>query len=784
MFKRFILLAIRNLNRNRMFSFLNLAGLAIGLASAIIILLWVKQESAWDQFYPGKERIYQVMSNREFNDEIVTNQDLAFPIASALRENFPEVENAAVTGYDEEHLFSYKEKSLRKKSLTVSPEFVDVFGLTIHAGEPSALNNPGSILISTSMAKALFGDEEALNKIIRINNKIDLMVAGIIGDVPFNSTLQYEVLIPFDYTNPWISKSRTDWTNSFFRVFVKMKSVIEAEPFNATLTQLVQQRVPDQKANFFLHPMEKWHLYSEFSAGVNTGGMIEYVRLFTIIAAIILLIASVNFMNLATARSNKRAMEVGIRKTIGSDRKSLFFQFLTESIVLAFLSLLLSIAIVYLTLPWFNELVGSRLLFEITDAGFMGIISGVTLITGILAGCYPAFYLSSFNPVQVLKGVFQQGSFGIQPRKLLVTAQFVISILLISATIIVYQQIGFVKSRQLGYNRENLLLIRSSVDTDKHFEAIKNELGNLGLTLGLSRSNSPITAIYNYTAGLSWKGMPPENKLVIAANSCDAGYFSTVKAKILEGREFYPGSESDSNSLILNEAAVKIMGLSAPVGTEIHYGGKKYNIIGVTENIVMNSPYKPVEPMMTMYNSRRSGYITLRLNDQIGAAESIAGIEKVFKKYNPAFPFEYQFVDEQFNKKFLTEELIQKLTNVFAALAIFICCLGLFGLAAYSAEQRTREIGIRKVLGATVQTVVFLLSKEFLKLVLLASLIAFPLAWWAMNNWLEGFAYRISISWIVFAVSGLAATLIALITVSSQAIRTALSNPVKSLRSE
>lgn len=784
MFYNHLKVAIRNIKKNKLFSALNVLGLAIGIASTIIIMSWVVHEKSWDQSFTDKERIYQVMTHRNFNNELNTNGDMMYPLASALKNSLPEIEYAAVTGNPEERLIALGDKKLRQSSLSISPDFINIFNLEFIEGDAiSALNEPGDIILTESTAKALAGSSSMLGKTVLIDNKTSYVVSGIIKDLPARSTMQFSMLLPFDENSPYITKSKTDWVNCFHRTFVKTTVPVTGDKIDEKITDLVESNNPQSKAHFFLHPMEKWHLYSEFKDGKNTGGMIDYVRLFGTVAIIILAIACINFMNLATARSGKRAREVGIRKTIGSGRKQLLAQFLTESLFVSLLSFVVAVVLVYIALPHFNQITGLTLqpVFNNTEFWIWGI--GIILVTGFVAGSYPALYLSSFRPVKVLKGVFKPGKEAVQPRKILVTLQFVISILLISATIVVYQQLSHVKNRHFGYRSSDLLLVRSSNDANRNFSAIREDLLKTGFVEDVSRSTSPITSIYNYTAGLEWKGMPPETNLILAAMGCDKDYFRTTGTQIIEGREF-TGTTSDSLSLILNQAAVEAMGLQSPVGTQVRYGQKNYTVIGVTENIVMKSPYEPVEPMMTMMSNMRSSHITIRLKEQANAKASVAAIGQVFSRHSPDYPFEYTFADAEFNNKFITEELIGKLINTFAALAIFICCLGLFGLAAFSAEQRTKEIGIRKVLGAEAGGIMMLLSGEFIRLVVIASLIAFPLAWWAMNSWLSNFPYRVAINWWVFGIAGISAIIIALVTVSSQALRAAIANPIKSLRTE
>jgi ABC-type lipoprotein release transport system permease subunit len=552
-----------------------------------------------------------------------------------------------------------------------------------------------------------------------------------------------------------------------------------------SINDIKYQHDEDDKriSTYFAFPMNKWRLQSEFKDGKNTGGMIEYVRLFSIIAIIILLIACVNFMNLSTARSEKRAREVGVRKTLGSGKRQLIFQFFSESIILASIAFVLSVLAVYLLLPFFNELVDKHLSLDISQPLFWGAAIALILFTGIVAGSYPALYLSSFSPVKVLKGTFLAGKKSALPRHILVVGQFSISILLISATIIIYQQIQHIKNRDIGYDPDNLIMVPSTEDTQKNYAAIRDELMKTGMVNIVNRSFSPITEIWWKAPAPDWDGKPAGGELIVASMATDIDYAKTMGVKIIEGKDF-SGVPADSSNMIINEAAVKAMQLKNPIGTQLRYGTNKYTVIGVTGNIVMESPFKAVDPMLVYFDPRNSNSINIRLKPSVKPQEALRSIETVFKKYNPAFPFDYKFVDQEFGRKFLTENLISRITNIFAGLAIFICCIGLAGLASFTIEKRIREIGIRKVMGATLRQLLLLISKDFLKLVLIAFVIATPIAWWFMNNWLEKYPDRITISIWLFGAVGFLILLLALVVVSLNTMKAAIANPIKSLRTE
>ncbi len=552
------------------------------------------------------------------------------------------------------------------------------------------------------------------------------------------------------------------------------------------INDIQNQHNPGDKklSTYFAFPMEKWRLFNEFKEGKNTGGMIEYVRLFTIIAFIILLIACVNFMNLSTARSEKRAKEVGIRKTLGSGKKQLVLQFFFESLILTLIAFLFSLGLVYLLLPSFNTLVNKHLGLPVLEPGFWLGALAVILFTGIVAGSYPALYLSSFNPVKVLKGTFLPGKAAILPRRILVVGQFGMSILLISATIIIYQQIQHTKDRHLGYDPNNLIRISASPDIKKNFAVIKQELLNTGMVSSLTRMLSPVTDIWAREPGPDYNGKPADQSILFTVQTADVDFAKTLGIKILQGRDF-SGTPADSTAIVLNKAAVEALGIKNPIGMQLrNSNGTPHTVIGVTDNVIMDSPFEPVDPMVIYYDQKQANSINIRLNQSVQPQKALQAIETVFKKYNPVYPFEYKFVDQEFEKKFLTEQLVSTITNIFAGLAIFICCIGLAGLVSFTIEKRLREIGIRKVLGATVRQLLMLISKEFLKLVLIAFAIAVPLTWWFMNGWLNKYTYHIHISIWLFAVVGFIILLLTLIVVGLNTMKAAITNPVKSLRSE
>ena len=784
MFKSYLKLAWRNIWRNKAFSITNLSGLTIGMTCTMLIFLWVKDELNWNKFHTDHQNIYQLMVNRDFNGEITTDKSVPFPLADELKRNFPQVKYASIDNYGSDIVLKYNETIIKKRALNVSQDYNDVFQWKFVKGSAhTALNQSENLILTASTARALFGEADPLGKVVKIDNRSDYTVSAVIEDVPANSSIQFNALVPFNPGSDFVKQASTDWVNCFSETFIRLQPGTDVAALNRQISALANSRGEKKNFAYFLHPMDKWRLYSDFKNGVNTGGMISYVRLFTIIAIIILLIACVNFMNLSTAKSEKRAKEVGIRKTLGSERKQLLLQFYSESLIFSFVAFILSIGAVFLLLPLFNSMINKELSLIVWDPVFLLVAIALILITGLVAGSYPALYLSSFNPVKVLKGTFLAGKNAALPRKVLVVLQFSISVLLISSTILVYQQIQHVKNRDLGYNPNNLISIPSSDDANKNAEVIKNELLQTGLIAAVTRTSSPVTEIWNYTPAPNWKGKPQNTDLIMTAMRSDIDFGNTVGTSMVQGRDFM-NTPGDSSVMLLNKAAVDIMQLKNPIGMDMQYGNRNFTVVGVTDNIVMTSPYAPVMPMMVLLDRKGSAFFLIRLKDGVKPQQALSNIENIFKKYNPQYPFDYSFVDQQFNQKFVTEDLIGKLTNLFAGLAIFICCLGLSGLTAFTIEKRFKEIGIRKVLGASIRQLLFLISKEFLYLVLLAAIISIPVTWWLLHNWLQNYDYRVAISVWLFAGSCAGVLLLTMVIVWLNSLRAALANPVHSLRSE
>jgi putative ABC transport system permease protein len=795
MIRNYLKIAWRNMLHNKVYSALNIVGLAAGMAVALLIGLWVVNQYSYDRFLPNYSQLYQVKFNfTDPHDGTHTQDAVCIPLANVLRTTVPGVKRVAETGWVGYNVRDLKvrDKKLLVNSGDVNPEFLKIFQYPFVRGDRNtALKDVYSIIIDESTAKALFGDLDPINKTIRIDNQHDVKVTGVFKDIPATASIKFSCLLPFSYkelTEDWMKNARTQWTNNSFEMFIELQPGVTQEQIAPKIKDLLIKYHPDYKnakGEVILQLIKDKHLYSDYKNGKVAGGFIDYVRMFSLIGALVLLIACINFMNLSTARSEKRAREVGVRKAIGSQRSDLIWQFLTESVLITFMAFLLSVLLVQLALPEFNTLTTSSVHIPYDNPVFWAVMIGYVLFTGLIAGSRPAFYLSSFNPVKVLKGTIQVGKAAALPRKILVVLQFTCSIALIISTVIIYQQIQHVKERPTGYSADRLVSTFTSDDVLKNYDALKNDLLASGMVESFTKASSPLTDIYWHTGIDKWPGQNAgELGINVAGVNVADNYFKTVGMKLIEGRDFSPDWSADTLNVIVNESAVKRMGLKQPINQLIDYGGLKgQRIIGVVQDALMDSPFTPAEP--TVFNHGRGGSVVIyRLSSGVNPHEAINKIGKIFDKYNPAFPFDYAFVDAAYDKKFGLETLIGTLAGVFAALAIFISCLGLFGLAAYVAEQRTKEIGIRKVLGASIGQVWLLLSRDFVILVMISCLIASPVALYFLEPWLKKYEYHINIGPGVFLLSAVAALIITVLTISFQAIKAAVANPVRSLRSE
>ena len=788
MLRNYILITLRSLRKNGTYSFINISGLSIGIACSLLILLWVFDELSFDKFQRKGDRLYQVRLNAHFDGKINSWTSVPHPAYEALKTEDNHIKNTAIADWGGDHLYTVGNTRINKRAFFVSEEFLEMFQFPLVKGDASnVLDDPTSIVISESMAKILFGDQDPINQTLRYDNAHDLKVTGVIRDVPKNSSFQFDCLMTWKMkmqAEDWVKRSATQWGNYSFQVYVELNDPSNQVAVENSIRDLMARKGEiDIKREFFLQPMLRWRLHSNYENGKESGGMVDYVQMFTVIAAFILLIACINFMNLATARSERRAREVGIRKSVGSRRHELVTQFMSESIFLAFVAFGIAMLIAQLVLPFYNDLVDKQLFIDYQSSTFWIFALALISLTGIVSGSYPALYLSSFQPVQVLKGTIRVGKSASIPRKVLVTLQFGFSILLIIGTLVIYWQIKHVKGRDLGYNQENLITVDYTADVGRNYQTIKQELLSTGVVQSVCKSNSPITEIWSNNF-LGWPGKPEEQKVIFTTIATEYDYTQTLGIKILEGRDFSETHKSDSTAIIINKAALDVMGLKDPLGAQLDLWGGKRDLIGIVDNVLMGSPYQPVKPMFMVLQPEWVSAVSIRLEKTNDLQASIRKVEEVFKKYNPAYPFEYAFADVEFAKKFTTINMTSRLASLFAFLAILITGLGLFGLAAFMAEQRTKEIGIRKVMGASVSSLVAMMSKDFSKLVLFAFVIASPLAWLLLNNFLQRYPIRITIPWWVFPLTGIVALVFAIMIVSTQAFRAARANPVNSLRNE
>ncbi len=785
MFKNYLKTTFRNLWKNKGYTFLNIFGLAIGIACAALIFLWVEDELSYNNYFSNKENLYKIKDQQTYDGNTFTFDATPGPLAKSIKQEIPGIKNTARTTWGNQSLFSLRDKNIFEAGLYVDSTFLSMFPLNFIKGNPStAFNELYSIVISRRMAEKFFGSADVIGRNLKVDNKQSFAISGVFEDLPENVSFQFDWLAPFkvfEEQNQYLQ----NWGTNSVPTYVQTEPNANIAVINKKLYNYLDTKQAGLNAKFSVYPMTRWRLYDVFDNGKEVPGRIKYVSLFSMIAWIILLIACINFMNLSTARSDQRAREVGVRKVLGAGKGKLIGQFLGEALVMALLSAVVAVAILSISLQAFNSLVEKKLTLGISNPLHILSLLSIAFVCGLVAGSYPAFYLSSFNPVKVLKGlkIKTGGSVGFI-RKGLVILQFSISIILIISTIIIYQQINHVKSRDLGYNKENLLYVQAQGVVKPHFNVIKNDLLATGVVKNVTLSNSRVLNLGSNTGDFSWPGKDPQKQVLVTVESVSPEYISTMGMQLKAGRDFYADTKIDSGNVIINETMARLIKNTNVIGSVISRSGQNLTVTGVVKDFVYNDMYSPSAPLLLFSDTSNTNFLTIRLKASTSLTASITKVENVMKADNPGFPFDYKFIDQQFEQLFKTETLIGKLSSVFSILAILISCLGLFGLAAYTAERRTKEIGIRKVLGASAQNLAGQLSVDFLKLVLISCLIAFPLAWWVMNDWLEGYAYRIKINWSIFLFAGLLAVLIALITVSFQAIKAAMANPVKSLRSE
>jgi ABC-type antimicrobial peptide transport system permease subunit len=786
MLKNYLKIAWRNIQRSKGYAFINIAGLGIGMAASILILIWVQFELSIDRFHEKSDRIHAVWRNAEMQGETTTYDYTPAPFAPTLKEQYPEVEAVArITEWDQQ-LLTVGENNFYEETTFTEPGFFKMFSFEALEGDPvAALADPGSIVLTESVAQKLFGDESAMGKIVTVEKQLDFEVNAVVKDLPENTGFPFTAFLSFKKLEQ-MGWADDFWGNNSYRTFVLLTEGTSLEDFNAKIKDFTVRHSDSEKVSDFLFPIKDLHLYSKFENGQSVGGKIELIRMFGVISIIVLFIAGINFVNLSTAQSDKRAKEVGIRKISGAGKGMLITQFLAESTLIALAAYLVAILLVSLSLPWFNDLIGQELQTPMTQPYFWGISAGYILLIGVLAGSYPAFLISSYRPVHALKSKLNVNrGFGIKPREVLVVFQFAVVVTLISSVWIVGDQMEFVQNRDLGINKDKLIFHPVTENMRKNTTALRNELMALPEVVSVSYTYSPLTEIQSSTGSMDWQGKDPEFKPNISRMGTDADLLKTAGMELIVGRDIdiytYP---ADSLSAIINEKTVEVMGFDDPIGQVIKDDEYEFTVVGVVKDFIMDSPFDDAIPIVIIGPKRNLTFIHIRFDETENLENSLAEVGNVFGKFNPDEPFEYRFVDQEHAKKFQSQKRTAKLTSIFTGLAIVISCMGLFGLAAFIAERREKEISVRKVLGASVASLVQLISSEFTRLIIISILIGIPVTLYFMSDWLDTFAYRTDLNWSIFVWTGGLTLLIALLTVSSQAIRASLVNPATTLKSE
>ncbi|HVW95673.1 MAG TPA: ABC transporter permease [Mucilaginibacter sp.] len=788
MIKNYLKIAWRNIVRHKAYTFINLSGLAIGMASSILILLWVQNELSYDRFNKNADNIYRITCDASGFKAAVNTAGMP----GGLKQQMPEIKNTVRLSHLSTVLFAAGDQKFQEKQVFYADStFLQVFSYKLVEGNrATALSRSDGVLLTQDMAKKYFGSEKALGKVLRKDNGSNVTVTGVLANIPANSHLQFDFILPMSSIaqDDYDLKSNT-WSNfNFYSYLLLDKNAVTDNAslarFEKKMNAIYKTHQPDQKIVFHIQPLTGIHLAEPLQVDLPGHGNSEYVTIFFIVAVLILVVACINFMNLATARSARRAKEIGLRKVSGAIRGQLILQFLSESVLISFFALLLALMIVGLFLPAFNALAGKDLAFDYSDARFWCTLIGISLATGLISGSYPALFLSGFKPVKVLKGNVKSMGGNLVFRNAMVVTQFIVSILLLIGTVTIYNQLQFIRNRNPGYVKDNLLYMHMTGELWGKQKALKAELKSNPLTANFAVSGELPVNIIAGTLNVQWEGKDPASQIVIPSMDVDENFIHVFKMKMLAGRGFSPEFTTDTNNYVINEKMMAVMGLNRDnaVGKTLTFGGTKGNIIGVVKDFNFKPVQQAIEPLVLRLNTY-GGYIIVRTRPR-NTENTINALAQISKQLNPAYPFKYDFLDQEMASLYKGEQKMGSIFNLFAGLAIFISCLGLYGLSAFMAEQRTREIGVRKVLGASLLNIVYLLSTGFARLILIAIAIAVPLSWYVINRWLDGYAYHINIGWAVFVVSSLAALIIALLTVSYESLKVATVNPVKSLRSE
>ncbi len=782
MLKNYLKIALRNLYKQRIHSGINLFGLALGLAGTILIALWINRELSVNQFHEHKSELFRILEHQSYGDDIFTFAATPGPLAAKLKADFPEITHASRVGWGNRALLSYNGQSFFERGRYVDSDFLKIFTFPLLQGNPeTALSEPNSIVLGKELAEKYFVGEQAVGKMIQLDNNVEFKVTGVLGDLPENSSIQFDFLLPFENfekKNDWV----TTWDNNGILTYFRVQPGIS----NSQITEKVKKVVAEngqENVELIAQPLADWYLRNDYKDGALQGGRIRTVRLFGIIAIFILLIGCINFMNLSTAKSSIRSLEVGVRKVLGGTRQLLAGQFLAESIVMVVFAFVMGLLFAWLALPYFNELFDLELSLSSASSRFWLMVLSIVLLTGLVAGTYPAFFMSGFQPIKVLKGLVRKDGGAPRLRKGLVILQFTISVFLIISTLVIYKQIEMIKSNNLGYDKENLLFVPVNGTLWDKYETIKTELLQLPVVSSVSATNGYIHSWGNNTSNVGWEGKNSEESILFQTIPVSYDFVKTIGATLKDGRDFSPDFPSDSTNFLINETAAQLMGMDDPVGQSISLWDQSGQIVGLLNDFHVGSLHQNQDPVI-LFMAPWKNFIYIRTQSGNDLAATLASLEQVFSKHNPAYPFEYHFTDQKYEELHRTELRTGVLAKVFSFLGIFVSCLGLFGLAAFSAEQRRKEIGIRKVLGASVFNLIGLMSKDFIRLVLVSIIIAAPIAYYFMNNWLQDFAHRIDIHWSMIALAGVVAIVIAALTVGMQSMRAALVNPVTSLQSE
>jgi putative ABC transport system permease protein len=786
MIRNYFLIALRNILRSKLFSTVSILGLAFGMSSALMIFLWVNDELQVDHFHTNINRIYRVLENQQYSDgKLFTFSSTPGPMAPFIKDKFPEIEKSTRYTWEVNNLFKYDDKSIYEKGRYADQDFLDMFSFTLRSGDvSSALKEKNSIVISQQMAEKYFGADEPLGKILTMNTKEAFTVTGVFNEIPKNSSIQFEYLLPFqffwDENKNWLD----EWDNNNIRTFIMLRANGDGEGLAKKLRHEIKTHVEKTNIELFLQPFGDSYLYGNFENGVQAGGRIDYVKIFFVVAIFVLIIACINFMNLATAQATKRAKEVGLRKVIGAVPGQLFRQFMGESFITVCLSAIIAVGVALVLIPFFNDITGKALSFNLLDFRIIVIFFVIIIFTAFLAGSYPAIFISEFKPVQVLKGQLKSGSKASMFRKVLVVVQFSLSIFLIISTAVVFRQMEFMQNRDIGFERDNVFYVWMEGEISKNYQTFKERLSSLdGIESVTSSAQLPID-IGNSTSGVNWEGKDPEERILFTVLNVDYNFIQTMKMTMADGRPFDPSLVTDSSNYIVNEKAAEKFGFkNSTAGHDLTLWEKKGKILGVVKDFNFGSLHNPIEPLIMHIQPKWLSCILVRTKEN-ETTKALSSTENLWKEYAPGYPFKYSFLNQDWEEFYKAEGQRGKIFNTLAILSIFISCLGLFGLSAFSAERRTKELGIRKVLGASVPGLVQMMNKEFVILVLISACFGCPLGWYFMKKWLETFAYHVDVGYITLVAASAMCLGIAVFTVSYHSLKVAATDPAKSLRYE